>query len=111
MFQRFRDLKKVEKHWMGKDTLYLSFIIVAVLALEVDVRMPGIPAVPGVDEIYLCTSVPLPEPEQTLYATSFHPKATKNFVHHFVVYACSEPPFPSDGSKSFINKIFILFTK
>ncbi len=54
--------------------------------------MPSIPAVEGIDEIYLCTAIRLPEPDKTLYATRFHPKATKKNVHHLVLYGTSEPP-------------------
>jgi hypothetical protein len=82
-----------------------------VFALELDVRMPSIPAVPDIDDIYLCTSVPLPDPDQTFYATSFYPKATKKFVHHFVVYGCSEPSFPNNGFKTFyLNFVYLDYT-
>jgi hypothetical protein len=86
------------KHEMTcQAVLHLCSIHNVAFALEVDVRMPSIPAVPDIGEIYLCTSVPLPEPDQTLYATSFHPKAKKKFVHHFVVFGCMEPPVPNNG--------------
>jgi len=52
--------------------------------------MPNISAVEGINEIYLCTSVRLPEPYKTLFATRFHPKASKHNVHHLLLFGSSE---------------------
>jgi hypothetical protein len=67
-------------------------------SMKLDVRMPNIPAVEGIEEIYLCTIVRLPEPDKTLYATQFDPKATKENVHHFVLYGSSEPHILGNGN-------------
>jgi hypothetical protein len=52
--------------------------------------MPSIAAVQGIEEIYLCTGVQLPEPDKTFYAIRFDPKASKDNVHHLLLYGSSE---------------------
>ncbi len=86
-----------------------SFPILSVISVKLDVRMPNIPAVEGINEIYLCTSVRLPEPDKTLFATRFDPKVSKNNVHHMVLYGISEAQILRNGT-FFFGKIKIHFT-
>ena len=53
--------------------------------------MPGLPAVEDSEDYYLCTSVLLPDPEETVNAVGFIPHAHKSNVHHLTLYACSDP--------------------
>ena len=60
--------------------------------------MPKLRAVENIEEIYLCTSVPLPDSNETFYAIRFDPHSRKENVHHLVIYACAQPKEPNTGT-------------
>ncbi len=62
--------------------------------------MPNLPSVPDVDNIYLCTTVDLPDPEITFYAVGFDPHSKKKNVHHLTVYGCQD----TVGGKPYENE-------
>ena len=53
---------------MNQKTFILLFYLDVI---KFDIRMPNIPSVPDVDNIYLFTTVGLPDPEMTFYAVGF----------------------------------------
>ena len=81
--------------------------------------MPSIQGVPGVGEIYLCTSVPIPDDSDSYHVVGFEPMAQMTNVHHMLLFACDTPGLPStDGQQvcylprgNAINEsdIFIIF--
>ena len=62
--------------------------------------MPSIQGVPGVGEIYLCTSVPIPDDSDSYHVVGFEPMAQMTNVHHMLLFACDTPGLPStDGQQ------------
>jgi len=55
----------------------------------------------GVDELYLCTSVPLPD--DLSYIVGFEPMATMTTVHHMLLYACDAPGLMSTPEEQVRN--------
>jgi hypothetical protein len=55
----------------------------------------------GVDELYLCTSVPLPD--DLNYIVGFEPMAKMTTVHHMLLYACDAPGLMSTPEEQVRN--------
>ena len=67
--------------------------------------MPNIRNVSGVNEMYLCTTVPVPDDGNLYYVTGFEPMATMANVHHMLGYACDEPGMISTPDQQVKNKL------
>ena len=63
------------------------------------VRMPNIRSAPGVEELYLCTYVPIPESTNPNYIVGFDPAATMMNAHHMLLYACDAPGLLAEGDE------------
>jgi hypothetical protein len=80
-----------------------TFILLFYLdVIKFDIRMPNIPSVPDVDNIYLFTTVDLPDPEMTFYAVGFDllRSRVRRFTHSgsthipkrkmFIIWPCTD---------------------